>query len=202
MAERPLLLVGCGIFRKEVEALIRKNGWRVETRFEDSALHNHLNRLSARLEESLQAAAREGRRPVVFYGCCHPRMDPILRRYEATRTQGQNCIAMILGYERFMAELSRGAYFLAEDWALMWDPMVRACFGDNLEVIRDIFHGSHRLMLALRTPCSADFGAAAEAAARLVDLPLEWMDVGLGALEAVLSAAIAEAGKPWPRSDP
>jgi hypothetical protein len=192
--DRPLRLVGCGILRKEVEAIVRRNGWGLETRFLDSALHNTLDVLAGRLEASLAAAAAEGRRAVVAYGSCHPLMARLLDRYGAQRTDGQNCIVMLLGWERFMAELSRGAYFLLEDWALGWEPMITACFGTNRAVVREIFHGSHQVMIAVRTPCSGDFTAAAEAAARFVDLPLEWMEAGLSHLEAVLADAIRRAG--------
>lgn len=191
--EDPLVALGCGILRKEVEALVRKNGWRVEARFLDSSLHNYLGRLETELEAGLAEVDRAGRRAVVVYGGCHPLMDRILGRHGVPRTPGQNCIAMLLGYERFMAELSRGAYFLLEEWAQGWEPMITACFGRNLAVVREIFHASHRVMLALRTPCSGDFTAAAEAAARFVDLPLEWTDVGLEHLEAALASAIERA---------
>jgi hypothetical protein len=190
-AAKPLLMVGCGILRKEVDFLIRKNGWQVETRFLDSALHNYFDRLSAQLTAALEQGEREGRDCVVFYGSCHPRMEDILARHHSQRTEGQNCIVMLLGYERFMADLGGGAYFLLEDWALTWEPMITQCFGANIPVVREIFHSSHKLMIAIRTPCSGDFGAAAEAAAHFVDLPLEWMDVDLGHLEAVLADVIA-----------
>lgn len=187
----PLVMVGCGILQSEIEFLIRKNGWDVETRFLDSALHNYFDRLSSQLDAALDACDRQGRESLVVYGCCHPRMEQILNRHHTLRTQGQNCIVMLLGYDRFMEHLGRGAYFLLEDWALTWEPMITACFGKNLEVMREIFHSSHKLMIAVRTPCSGDFTAAAEAAARFVDLPLEWMDVDLTHLESVLVDAIA-----------
>ena len=171
--------------------LVQKNGWRVETHFLDSTLHNYLDRLSVELEAGLAAEEQRGRHPVVLYGACHPLMDRITERYHAPRTRGQNCIVMLLGQERFMAELSRGAYFLLEQWALGWEPMITACFGPNLAVVREIFRGSHQRMIALSTPCSGDFTAAAEAAARFVDLPLEWMAVDLSHLESVLADAIA-----------
>jgi hypothetical protein len=190
LVEQPRVLVGCGILHKEVESLIRRNGWNISTHFLDSALHNYLDRLSAQLDQALVADEAAGRRPVVFYGACHPHMDTILRQHGTVRTSGQNCIVMLLGYERFMTELSRGAYFLLEDWALTWEPMITECFGTNPKVVREIFGGSHKMMIALRTPCSGDFSTAAEAAARFVGLPLEWMDVGLTNLESVLSDAI------------
>ena len=193
---KPLVLVGCGILHKEVTQLIRKNGWNVDTHFLDSALHNYMNKLSEQLNGALEEEARRGRESIVFYGCCHPGIDGILDRHHTLRTAGQNCIVMLLGYERFMEELENGAYFLLEDWALTWEPMITQAFGTKLTVIREIFHSSHKLMIGLRTPCSGDFQKAAEAAAAFVDLPLRWMDVDLSHLEAVLALAIANKLNP------
>lgn len=114
----------------------------------------------------------------------------MLRQHHVIRTPGQNCIVMLLGYETFMEHLVHGAYFLLEDWALTWEPMITAAFGNNVEVIREIFQGSHKKMIALRTPCSGDFTREAEAAAGFVDLPLSWMDVGLENLEQSLQQAL------------
>lgn len=189
--KKPVVMVGCGILHKEVAFLIEKNGWNLETQFLASSLHNYFDKLYAQLDAALNLDDKKGRKTIVFYGGCHPRMDDLLEKHHTLRTQGQNCIAMLLGYERFMEELGRGAYFLLEDWALTWEPMITECFGRNIEVVRDIFHGSHKKMLAIRTPCSTDFTAAAEAAARFVDLPLEWADVPLDHLESVLAEAIA-----------
>jgi hypothetical protein len=117
-------------------------------------------------------------------------MDRILDKHHTLRTEGQNCIVMLLGYEQFMEGLEQGAYYLLEDWALTWEPMITECFGRNNAVVREIFHSSHKFIVALRTPCSGDFTAAAEKAAGFVDLPLKWMDVNLDHLEAVLAEAI------------
>ena len=188
----PLVLVGCGIMHREVDHLIRKNGWQVETHWLHSALHNYFDRLHKELDQALGEEERAGKQTLVFYGACHPRMDQMLESHRTCRTAGQNCIVILLGYEKFMEELGNGAYFLLEDWALTWEPMITECFGTKLEVVREIFKGSHRKMIAIRTPCSSNFTAAAEAAARFVDLPLEWMDADLGHLEKVLSDAITE----------
>lgn len=188
----PLALVGCGILHKEVDALIARNGWRLEPRYLASALHNHLDRLAEQLQDALGKEHLAGREALVLYGACHPLMDRIMERHGTVRTAGQNCIVQLIGYERFMEELGRGAYFLLEDWALTWEPMITNAFGSNLAVVREIFHSSHRFMLAVRTPCSGEFTAAAEAAAQFVDLPLRWMDADLAHLEAVLAEALTE----------
>jgi hypothetical protein len=186
----PLTMIGCGILRKEVDRLIEKNQWNVHTHFLDSALHNYLNRLSAELNQALEEQEKLGEKTLVFYGSCHPLMENYLEEHHTCRTEGQNCIVMLLGYELFMQELEKGAYFLLEDWALTWEPMITACFGMNTMVIREIFHSSHKYILALKTPCNNDFSEAAEAAANFVDLPLQWMDVNLDHLESILADAI------------
>lgn len=195
LSAAPLRLVGCGILHKEIDYLIQKNGWTVETRYLHSALHNYFDRLHKELDGELTAAEQDGKQTVVFYGACHPRMDQLLEAHHTGRTHGQNCIVMLLGYERFMEELGKGAYFLLEDWALTWEPMITEAFGSNLAVVREIFHGSHTCIAAIRTPCSTDFSAAAEAAARFIDLPLVWLDADLGHLQAVLAEAIAKQAR-------
>ncbi len=187
-----MVLVGCGILHKEVDTLIAKNGWPLETRYLPSALHNYLGRLSSSLLASLSEEDRKARETLVLYGACHPLMEKILANHHTVRTAGQNCIVQLLGYERFMAELEQGAYFLLEDWALSWEPMITAAFGSNLGVVREIFHSSHKVMVAIRTPCSGPFTEAAEAAAHFVDLPLRWLEVDLQHLEAVMKDALAQ----------
>ena len=189
-ASTPMVIVGCGILHKEVDYLVKKNGWNVETQFLASSLHNYLDKLGTQLNAALDSDEQQGRETVVFYGGCHPLMDKILEKHHTLRTHGQNCIVMLLGYECFMAELEKGAYFLLEDWALTWEPMLTACFGTNPAVVREIFHSSHKYIVAIRTPCSTGFTAAAEAAARFVDLPLVWMDANLDHLEAILADAM------------
>jgi len=195
---RPLVLVGCGILQREVDFLVNRNGWQVESHFLVSSLHNYLNKLGNELNAALKSEEDRGRDCIVFYGACHPRMDDILTCHHTLRTEGQNCIVMLLGYERFMADLAQGAYFLLEEWALTWEPMITEAFGKNLAVVREIFHSSHKYMVAVRTPCSGDFTAAAEAAARFVDLPLVWADASLDHLESVLADAIARKQREEP----
>ncbi|BCG62881.1 MAG: hypothetical protein methR_P0546 [Methyloprofundus sp.] len=187
-----LVLVGCAILHNEVDYLIKKNAWHIETHYLNSALHNYLNKLSNELNTALDEEQQKGNNTLVFYGGCHPLMEGLLEKHKTCRTHGQNCIVMLLGYEHFMRELSKGAYFLLEDWALTWEPMITECFGKNVALIREIFHSSHQYMLALRTPCNGDFTQAAERAAAFVDLPLHWLDVDLQELESVMAVAIEE----------
>lgn len=185
------LLLGCGVLRKEILRLIEKNSWPLDTLFLDPVLHCELAKLAHSLRSAL--AAHRDRDVIVFYGCCHPRMESMLEEAGTLRTAGQNCLDMLLGHEAFMGETENGAFFLLEEWARQWPHVVSSSFGTNrIEVIREIFQGDRKYILGLRTPCSGDFAAEAEAAARMVDLPLRWKDVALDHLEAVLQAAVAQ----------
>ena len=188
MAEGRCLLLGCGILQQEVRFLIEKNGWPLDTDFLDSSLHVNFEALASALQGGL--ARHAGREVVVFYGSCHPRMEQMLDAAHTFRTEGQNCVEMLLGRDRFMEELTNGAFFLLEDWALRWDEAIGKTFGDKPEVVREIFQLSSKYLLCLRTPCSGDFEQAAREVGIKVGLPLRWMDVGLDDLEAVLRQAI------------
>lgn len=182
----PIRLVGCGILHKEVNHLIRQHGWNLETRFLQAALHNQVTQLGQQLDQALDEEGHQQRQTIVFYGCCHPGMELLLDRHKTVRTQGQNCIAMLLGHEEFMAELEQGSYFLLEEWAVNWRQRLSEVFGSNRAVVREIFQDCHRRVLALRTLCSDDFSREAREVADYLDLPLLWMDAPLHHLEAVL----------------
>jgi hypothetical protein len=185
------LLLGCGILHKEIRFLIEKNGWSLDTDFLDSSLHVNFEKLAHALQTGI--LRNRGRDIVVFYGCCHPRMEKILETAHTHRTEGQNCVEMLLGREAFMRELTAGAFFLLEDWALRWDQAIGNTFGDNPEVVREIFQLSSKSLLCLRTPCSGDFELAAIEAGKKIGLPLRWMDVNLDHLEAVLHKAVVRS---------
>lgn len=182
------LLLGCGILHKEVLWLIKKNHWPMDTCFLDSSLHVNFEALQSALMGGFER--NRGRDVAVFYGACHPHMERFLEEKNTFRTEGQNCVEMLLGREKFMEELSNGAFFLMEDWALRWDDAIGKTFGNKPEVVREIFQLSNKYLLCLRTPCSGDFSEAAEQVGAKVGLPLRWLDVNLDHLEMVLQQVI------------
>lgn len=189
-------IIGCGILKKEIRYLAEKNRWHGGMAFLPSGLHVDFEKLQTSLEKCLRRHA--GEPAVVFYGACHPRMDQILAGAGVIRTQGQNCVDIYLGHETFCRELEQGAFFLFEDWALNWNEIVGSVMPGDPEIMRSIFQGAHKYLLAIRTPCSGDFSAAAEAVSAMTSLELRWIDAGLEHLEANLAATLknAKAGAP------
>lgn len=184
----PPLLIGCGILQTEILFLIEKNRWQLDTVFLPSSLHVDFAQLENALRKAL--ALYPDRRKIVFYGTCHPLMASLLGDGPVVRTEGQNCIDMLLGTERFIHELSSGAFFLLDDWAEHWEQVIYPVFGTNLTAIKALFSSEHRRLLAIRTPCSPDFTAKARTVAEITGLPLEWIDVTLDHLELCLKSAL------------
>ncbi len=183
------VLIGCGILAREIHALIKKNDWSIATVLFDSNLHNDFVLLGEALTSGLNT--HPPGQTIVFYGCCHPLIDDMVAGASSTRTQGQNCVEMLLGHTLFTSELEQGAYFLFESWARNWPRVIAASFGTTRpEVIRAIFAEDRRYLLALRTPCSGDFTREAEEAGRSAGLPVRWQDVSLDHLELTLRNAI------------
>lgn len=186
-----LLLIGCGILKEEILWLIEKNLWHMDTFFLDSSLHIDFSQLEKGLTGALNKFT--GRNIIVFYGTCHPLMDRMLDEAKTFRTEGQNCIEMLLGHERFTEELLNGAYFLFEDWVRRWDYITIKTFGSSRkEIVQNIFQADRKYLIGIRTPCSGDFTSEAIAAANMVGLPLRWMDVSLEHLESVIQKAITK----------
>lgn len=181
-------LVGCGILKKEVNYLIKKNSWSVETNFLDSSLHINFDKLSSGLMKGLQR--QEENETVVFYGCCHPLMDQMVEQYKTVRTRGQNCVDILLGDELFQKELDKGAFFLFEDWARRWEYLMKKSFCSNLELASEIFKLDRKYLLCINTPCSNDFTKYAEQSGKLIGVPVRWIDVNLDHLELVLEQVL------------
>ncbi len=186
------ILIGCGIFRREINQLIKKNNWLINTAFIDSALHMDLDILKKSLCSELEKHTCSEK--FVFYGECHPVMNDILQNAKTFRTEGQNCAEILLGNSLFTLELSMGAFFLFEDWASRWKTIFKKVFGDNKDIVMQIFHEDRKYILAVKTPYSGNFTKEAEEIAQYVDLPLCWLDVTLNNLEMVLLSSINQIG--------
>jgi len=184
MEQESKLLLGCGILKKEVNYLIAKNNWPIQAILADSSLHIDFKKLSHSLNQSLLRYQEKG--PLVFYGACHPLMDQYLSKANTRRTEGQNCVEMLLGNERFNTELENGAFFLLEDWANRWNYIIAKTFGDNPDIVREVFRIDRKYLLCINTPCSENFENQTEAAGELVGLPVRWLEVNLDHLEGVL----------------
>ncbi|MDC7234036.1 MAG: DUF1638 domain-containing protein [Spirochaetales bacterium] len=188
-------LLSCGILKNEINLLIKNNNWDITPAYLCSSLHVDFGKLKSGIQKKLAGMSPTDPK-IIVYGTCHPQIDSFYRDNGGIRTEGQNCIELLLGHERFQNELAQGAFFLMEDWARRWDYVTRQAFGENPEGMKEIFRDSHKYFLAINTPCSGDFRIEAEAVSRQIGLPLRWLDTDLRILEEKILTCMKEADVP------
>lgn len=141
-------IIGCGIFREEVEFLMREKGFSEDVVFLDAALHVNFDKLKARLTEALEKYGGTGRNVKILYGHCHPEMNGILGRYGAKRIDAGNCLEAIAGAEE-IARLDEEAktFFLTSGWVNNWESMFRLGEEDFNFDFRRMFSSFKRIIV-------------------------------------------------------
>jgi len=124
MDNKSVIFISCGIFREELEYLIREKGLGWDILFLDAALHVNFDRLKDKLVEALEKCRKEGKEIKVIYGHCHPEIQEILGQYGAQRIAAGNCLEAMVGAEE-VARLNSEAitFFLSAGWVNNWEKM-------------------------------------------------------------------------------
>jgi hypothetical protein len=127
MPEEPVIFISCGIFKEEIEYLVRENRFPHRVIFLDAALHVNFDRLKASLIDALEKNRAEGTAIKVLYGHCHPDIMDILDRYGAKKLAAGNCLEAFVGQEE-VARLNNEAisFFLSAGWINNWEKMFDA----------------------------------------------------------------------------
>jgi len=120
--KKAVLFVSCGIFKEELEYLIRAGSLSMDVIFLDAALHVNFDKLKARLTEALEENRDASAEIRVLYGNCHPEMRKIVRRYGAKKIAAGNCLAAMVGPEEIRKLDSEAkTFFLTAGWVNNWE---------------------------------------------------------------------------------
>ncbi|MCK4986360.1 MAG: DUF1638 domain-containing protein, partial [Desulfobacterales bacterium] len=90
MAKQAVIFISCGIFKEELEYLLREKGLDWKILYLEAALHVNFDRLKTALVEALEENHKEGAELKVLYGHCHPQIMEILERYDAKKIDAGN----------------------------------------------------------------------------------------------------------------
>jgi hypothetical protein len=124
MEKKTVIFISCGIFREELEYLLRENGLDWKIIYLEAALHVNFDRLKTALVEALEENRKTGVELRVLYGHCHPEIMEILDRYGAKKIEAGNCLEAMVGPEEIMRLNREGtAFFLSVGWANNWEKM-------------------------------------------------------------------------------
>jgi len=188
-------LVICGALGREVKDIVDRRGWDVDIYGVSALLHLYPSRIVDELREKLHRLRPDYDRLVVVYGECgmNGRLDSLLAEVGATRLAGPHCYEMYAGADRFAAIAAErpGTFFLT-DWLVRnFDrAVVRGLGLDRHPELKSILFGNYEAVLYLRQVPNPRLAEKAAEIARLLELPLEIEDVGLGELEDRLAALV------------
>jgi hypothetical protein len=124
MAGKSIIFISCGIFKEELEYLVREKNLDWQIVFLDAALHVNFDRLKSKLTEALEEHHKAGREIRVIYGHCHPDIQEILEHYGARRITAGNCLEAMVGQEEVIRLNSEAtSFFLSVGWVNAWEDM-------------------------------------------------------------------------------
>jgi len=124
MGDKSVIFISCGIFREELNYLVREKGLGWNILFLDAALHVNFDRLKEKLVQALEAAKERGMEIRVIYGLCHPEIEKILGDYGARRIDAGNCLEAMAGPQEVSRLNSEATtFFLSAGWVNHWEEM-------------------------------------------------------------------------------
>jgi hypothetical protein len=180
------LMVTCGALAREVIRLRDRHGWHAKVLAIPANLHNRPERIPAAVHQRVREAG-PFERVVVVYGDCGTGgvLDETVAELGAVRVEGPHCYEQYAG-DRFgeLMDSEPGTFFLTDFLARAFRPLVmRGLALDRRPDLREDYFGAYRRVVYLQQESTPELVAAAHAAAADLQLPLEVIPTGLGALE-------------------
>ena len=182
--------VSCGIFKREIEALVRSGRLDIPFTFIDSMLHMVPAQLEEKLKKTLPKRSG-GRKIVLVYGDCQPSMIEMSARPDICRVFGMNCCEILLGKNRYGQLRREGIFFLLPEWTEKWKDVFQLHMGFNRENARNFMKEMHTKLLYLDTGVIPVPYLTLEELSDFCGLPFETMKVDLDQLlKAIIDAKI------------
>lgn len=189
-------MVACGAIARHVTDIAERRGWPVDVHPLPPLLHNRPERIADAVERAVVAMRPRYARVAVGYADCgtYGAVHEVCARLGVARLPGAHCYDVFAGADRLRALLDAepGTYVLT-DWLVnAFGRAVVAELGlDRFPELREDYFGHYRRVVWLAQHPTPRLRVAAEAAAALLDLPLEVVVVGDVLLERALEELLA-----------
>jgi hypothetical protein len=185
--KKQITALSCGIFKREIEALVKSGKLDLSIRFLDSMLHMAPARLETLMEKNIDKL--KGEPTIMIYGDCHPTMYQMDEKSNVSKVAGMNCCEIILGKKKYQALRAQGAFFLLPEWTQRWESVFKKHLGFNQESAKTFMAEMHSTLIYLDTGVWPVPQKKLEAVSQFCGLPIEIMPVDLDhLLSAILDA--------------
>lgn len=118
MSDMPCICLCCGVFKMEVEALVRQGKLECDFVFLDSLLHMNPVLLGHEMHRVLTEGTND--RFVLLYGDCHPGMHEMQQENRTSKVAGINCCEILLGQQLYRTLQREQAFIFLPEWTLRW----------------------------------------------------------------------------------
>ncbi len=180
-------LIACGALAREVLALRDRHGWQADVLGVPALLHNRPDRIPEAVLKRIRQARAAYERVIVVYGDCGTggQLDALLAAEGVQRVAGPHCYELYADgrFAELMAE-APGTFFLTDYLVRSFDHLVIEKLGLNRhpELREDYFRNYTRVVYLAQRDDEA-LRDRARLAAQALNLPLQVIPVGYGALE-------------------
>jgi hypothetical protein len=188
MTASQVVYISCGIFREELEYLVRERGLDWKVIFLDAALHVNFDRLKAKLVETLEGNKKPGVEIRVIYGYCHPEMSEILDQHGAKKIKAANCLEAMVGPEELeKLDSEAKSFYLTVGWANNWEKMF-AVGKEDFNFDFKSFFSSYKRIVVFDTGIVPVDEAKVAMFSKFTSLPVERKRISLDRLYNLISS--------------
>jgi hypothetical protein len=190
MSMKGVTIIACSVFQREVELLWREQWPGYELKFVSSTMHLHPERLTAALQTVVTDERARGRRVVLLFGDCCPRMAGFEALPGVARSRAKNCCELLLGSDDYRRLSREGAFFVIPKWARRWKRFFRG-LGLGRDNAASMMQELHSRLVYLDTGLVPAPERELGECAGYCGLPYEVRTVPLDALHGTVEEALA-----------
>lgn len=185
-------IISCGIFKKEVEVILKELGLKNDVNFLDPGLHVNFNRLEEGVRGEIQRQEKALPTIVIIGQACHPDMSSILDAEKAIGISTANCFEALLGDEKKKLDAETNTYYITSGWFENWHKIFKQDMGWT-EVDARMNLGFYDRILLLDTGLCEITDEKLIEFFDFVQVPIEVKKVTLDHLKSLVKAALAKA---------
>ena len=188
MSDRvPTAFILCGALAREVMAVVKRHGWRVDVYGIPAIDHMYPDRIAPDVARKFEAIRSRYDQVLVVYGDCGSRgaLDGFLAQHNLERIEGPHCYEMYGGAQfQAMMDEEPGTFFLTDFLVRGFRGTIWHCLGlDRYPELLEEYFRHYRRLVYLRQTEDAELTAKAREIAGTLGLPLEIRHTGYGLLE-------------------
>lgn len=177
--------IACSIFQKEIEILIAQERITIPFEFIDSELHMKPLELKDVLKRKLKPQC------LVCYGKCEPNLDQSPDNNNIIKTEGLNCVEIILGKELYRKLRRDGNFFLMPEWTLKWERIFKELLGlSDQALARQFMNEMHSNMLYVNTGIVPLPYETLKNISEYFDINVDVLNIDLTSLESTINKAL------------